>query len=190
MKEGSRTPWGKADYVKEVAPGIWQVSTPGHGGYKLDRARNARVHAAWRQPGGWYEEDCAWAIVELTFPALAKEAEHAARTVKEYWPDKYTVVTGQAVAPEESSVLRERAFCQSVGTSLVTVSAWGDWQENVPAGFVGVYAVPGRDRRREGKYFLVSDAEYDARDEFGLVIDPSKHATWTGPKGAAATKVE
>lgn len=36
------TPWGKADYEKVYAEGIVFYGTPSHGGFKLDRERNAR----------------------------------------------------------------------------------------------------------------------------------------------------
>jgi hypothetical protein len=201
MKIGSRTPWGKADHVKEVAPGIWQVSTPGHGGYKLDRVHNATVDAAWRRPGGWYEEDCEWAIVVLTFEQTFREqapTDHVFRstvvnahsTARNYYPDQYTAVTGQTIPLAESRVLREREHKRAVVDKLVVVSAWGDWHPAVPKGFVGVFAVLGGVRvnfdanrissLNPGKYFLVSEAEYKERNEFGFVIDESKHQVWAG----------
>lgn len=69
-----QTPWGLADSCKAVAPGIAFFSTPSHGGYRLSPERNAAVLA--KLPGfqtfcgvpGWYEEDCDWAAVALTFP--------------------------------------------------------------------------------------------------------------------------
>ena len=45
-----------------LAPGAWTLSTAGHGGIKLNRKRNALVPADARAKGGWYEEDCEWAI--------------------------------------------------------------------------------------------------------------------------------
>jgi hypothetical protein len=205
MKIGSRTPWGKADQVTEKAPGIWQVSTPGHGGYKLDRAHNLQVEAVWRKVGGWYEEDCEWAIVVLTFEQTFREqapTDHvfrstlaeAHRAARQYFPDEYTAVTGQSVALAESRKLRERAFKASIGDQLVSVSAWGDWHPGVPKGHVGVYAVPGGDRARPGRHFLVSDAQYHDGAEFGLVIDEAIHQPWAGEKAtskvAAVTIVE
>jgi hypothetical protein len=62
MQEGSRSPWGKIQDVRELAEGAWMVSTAGHGGIKLSAARNRKVPAPAREPGGWYEEDCQWAI--------------------------------------------------------------------------------------------------------------------------------
>ena len=66
--EGKSSPWGRIQNAYTVADGIFLVSTAGHGGAKLDRKRNAQVPKPWRSKGGWYEEDCDWAIVALTFP--------------------------------------------------------------------------------------------------------------------------
>jgi hypothetical protein len=35
------TPWGAADHVETIAPGIRSVSTPSHGGILLDAAQRA-----------------------------------------------------------------------------------------------------------------------------------------------------
>ncbi|HEY3253806.1 MAG TPA: hypothetical protein VGJ91_07655 [Polyangiaceae bacterium] len=188
MKIGARTPWGKADHVKEVVPGIWQVSTPGHGGYKLDREHNAKVHAAWRNAGGWYEEDCEWARVVLTFPELFAEndREQAHSTAKQYTPDEYTAVIGRPVTPAESRKLRERAFTATMADRYVATTAWGDWHPGVPKGFVGVYAVLGGSDldgyrpRGTGKHYLVSVSRYEQRAEFGLVIDETVDQPWAG----------
>jgi hypothetical protein len=42
------TPWGVADHVSEIAPGVVEVSTPSHGGFHLNAERNAKVPLAWR----------------------------------------------------------------------------------------------------------------------------------------------
>lgn len=74
-----QTPWGHADYAKELAPGIWELSTPGHGGFYLDAEARRKVPAPWIKYGaewshgwgaGWFEEDCAALAVLLTFPEL------------------------------------------------------------------------------------------------------------------------
>jgi hypothetical protein len=85
------TPWGFADAAEEIAPGIVFYSTPSHGGYhlSLDRlasvATSHRAYAAkWSKGWGeaWYEEDCAAAIVVVTFPQFfAKDARKFARRV-------------------------------------------------------------------------------------------------------------
>lgn len=55
--EGMATPWGRADTAINLGEGVGLVSTPGHGGMKLDRERNARIPAPLRNGDGWYEED-------------------------------------------------------------------------------------------------------------------------------------
>ena len=52
------------------AEGIISHSTSGHGGFHLSPDRNRSVDASVRSTGGWYEEDCEWAIVALTFPEI------------------------------------------------------------------------------------------------------------------------
>ena len=62
VREGQSSPWGRVQSCGMVAPGIGWVSTASHGGIKLDRKRNAEVPEYMRTAGGWYEEDCEWAI--------------------------------------------------------------------------------------------------------------------------------
>lgn len=90
------TPWGLADHVTEIAPGIVSYSTPSHGGIHLSDARLAampkllRELKTWAGPG-WYEEDCDWSVVALAFPQFFKpdDREAAARTLKGYRPEVY-----------------------------------------------------------------------------------------------------
>ena len=88
MAQITSTPWGKPDSVQDIGGGIMRVDTPSHGGYFVPAALNKMVPAAWRAVSfngqgrqGWYEEDCDWALVALTFPARfpAHAAEHARR---------------------------------------------------------------------------------------------------------------
>ncbi len=186
---GKRSPWGTVENENVVAEGITFVSSPGHGGYKLSRERNAKVDSAWRAKGGWYEEDCDWAIVALTFPEVFP-TEHEGvdlvdlthRTAKNYYPDAYAVATGNPVLDEESYVLRQRAFRGEHVDDLVSISAFGDWAEWVPAGMVGVFAVvggrgalPTSSVNEQGRYYLVPAAEYRNRPEFGFIVDPAIH---------------
>jgi hypothetical protein len=91
-----RTPWGRAQDTQEIAPGVLLVSTAGHGGFKLDRARNAKVPAPCRRRGGFYEEDCEAHIVL----AVHQDVQRAclispSRTAESlaYWlPDAYVTL--------------------------------------------------------------------------------------------------
>jgi len=67
VHEGMRTPWGKADSAEMLCYGIGTVGTPSHGGIKLDRKHNSLIPEYMRQDGGWYEEDCDWAIPFCVF---------------------------------------------------------------------------------------------------------------------------
>jgi len=72
---GGGSPWGRIDHVRELAPGIVMVVTPGHGGMWLSSDRLAQMPASllrgskhYRPEDGpqWFEED-----VEVHRPFLA-----------------------------------------------------------------------------------------------------------------------
>jgi hypothetical protein len=74
--DGKRSPWGIIDCSEEIADGIWQVMTPGHGGIWLSPSRRQQMPAYLRNwtskygdvSNGWYEEDCDWVVPCLAFP--------------------------------------------------------------------------------------------------------------------------
>jgi hypothetical protein len=84
--KGKNSPWGVIDWARELAPGVWTVTTPGHGGIWLSPERVAGMPEAVRAvatfversvgrvsgsaSGRWYEEDCDAALVALAFPEL------------------------------------------------------------------------------------------------------------------------
>lgn len=77
----SETPWGAAQFVLDVLPGIKSVSTASHGGYWLDDDRLARFVAVfpdfprWSGSPAWFEEDCDWAAVAVLFPEAFTDAQ-------------------------------------------------------------------------------------------------------------------
>jgi hypothetical protein len=79
LKSGSKTPWGSAQSAQELAPGIWSVSTAGHGGLKLDRARHAQLPPECRREGGWFEEDCE---IYIPFAFFLEELRKAIPSLK------------------------------------------------------------------------------------------------------------
>lgn len=91
-----RTPWGNSDSVVELSNGIRRVSTPSHGGYwvpakllPLIPARFQAYAVKWSGSPQWYEEDCAWACVAVTFPdvfdwSAGETLAHAQETVARY----------------------------------------------------------------------------------------------------------
>ena len=178
VKVGSRTPWGKADSVSEIADGIFSVGTPGHGGLKLSREKNAQMPSFMRNDGGWYEEDCEWSKVALVFPTAFPEAHvlQADQSCRDWFPDEYQQFTGTVLEDDRSHILSERRFRERHKDDYVVKAAFGDWKEGVPSGMVGVVAALGsRKEGDEDAWFLVPDAEYEQRGKFGFVIDLARH---------------
>lgn len=175
MTKVKYSPWGAIQHAKQVAEGIELVSTAGHGGFKLDRRRNAKMPEVFRRPGGWYEEDCEYALVVLIFPELfsEKEVEAAHKSAKNWFPDEYEKHFGVVIPLNESGKKRERAFKAETQDKFVVRAAWGDYHKNVPAGMVGVLAKC--ESTQEEKSFLVPGTEYAQRSPCGFVIDPAIH---------------
>lgn len=175
---GGRSPWGRIDHVHHYADGIDSVGTPGHGGLKLSRERNAKVHPAWRRQGGWYEEDVDACIVIVTFPEVFKPETVASARIdmKNSYPDEYGRVFGCQVSESESSELRRRAFKARTREQFVTTSAVGDWYPGVPKGMVAVRALRASDGAK-GR-FLVPAEEYERRNEYAFVVDTARHQEW------------
>ena len=73
MNTKMSTPWGQADQVVQIAPGISKVYTPSHGGIHLDAAHIKRIprtlNAGYSGSLAWWEEDCDWAVPYLLFEA-------------------------------------------------------------------------------------------------------------------------
>lgn len=186
VQVGARTPWGKADYVRQLGPGAVRVCTPGHGGIKLSPERNRAVPAPLRQPGGWYEEDCEVHVVAFTHPDLGIESvEDAAAGVRNWFPNGYEAVTGETIPPGESWEKDEQLWRQAHANNLVTVAA--STSESHP-GMVEVTATLGAARTQESfdaaRTFLVPQAEYreGTSGRHPMVIDPDRYAEVTKPK--------
>lgn len=73
------SPWGAIDGIVVFAPGVALITTSSHGGFWLSRERLAAVPVEWREArfgrakfaaSPWFEEDCDWTMVALTFPEL------------------------------------------------------------------------------------------------------------------------
>jgi hypothetical protein len=87
IRTGHHTPWGPAQDVIPVAngEGIAFVSTASHGGYYVPAAMLAKMPLAARLASfngqglvGWFEEDCDWCLVVLSFPDLFSKDNHDA----------------------------------------------------------------------------------------------------------------
>lgn len=72
MAKLTSSPWGAVQQQHELAEGIIGVSTASHGGIKVSDELLAKMPAEFRTTpysgGGWFEEDCDWALVAVCFP--------------------------------------------------------------------------------------------------------------------------
>ena len=168
------TPWGASHGATVYAEGVVFHSTASHGGFKLDRARNAAMPPLLRLKGGWYEEDAEWAMVAAAFPALFTERENALadRTLKNSWPDVWEGLNGRTLAPGESQARDRELFEREHAADWIAVAAVQSYRH---AGMVEATATVGG--RREGgqmRHFLVPAAEYTPGPH-GFVINLERH---------------
>lgn len=176
------TPWGGSQVAVIYADGVVAHSTAGHGGFHLSADRNSKVHSLLRKDTPWYEEDCEWAIVALSFPELFTGYERAAaeKTIRNTWPDEWEAIHGAKLTEGESWIKDRRAFDQRHAADHVVTSAI--FSEHHPD-MTEVVAVVGGNRRTDDdeRRFLVPSDEYAGRGRFGFVIDPVRHAQYHGP---------
>ncbi|TPP06041.1 DUF7007 domain-containing protein [Rhizobium glycinendophyticum] len=176
------TPWGGSQMAVIYTEGVVAHSTAGHGGFHLSADRNAKIHPLLRKDTPWYEEDCEWAIVAITFPDLFTGYERAAaeKTIRNTWPDAWEAIHGAKLAEGESWARDRRAFDQRHAADYIVTSAILSVQH---PGMTEVVAVVGGDRRSDDdeRRFLVPSDEYAGRDRFGFVMDPDRHAEYHGP---------
>jgi hypothetical protein len=171
------SPWGEIQTCHTIADGIYQVTTASHGGYMLSPDRVAAMPAVFVETivDGCFEEDCEWCFVPLAFPALFTPPilEEARRTCQNWFPTQWERWTGQILPLKDSLKKREAVWQEAHKSDWVVISAWGDWHEAVPSGFVGVCATVGgvRHATAEQRYFLVPEREYT----IPFAVDPSKH---------------
>lgn len=183
IKRGSRTPWGPAQTVVTVAPGIVQLDTAGHGGAKLSPARNRQVPPALRNSDGWYEEDSEEYIAVMTFPVEYSKggrdpvahAEYARAKVADRFPDKYEAATGTVLAPGESHVKDERVWREAHAGQPIAVGA--AYSGDHP----GMSEVTTRNGTDERVYLVPTDEYRAGREGLGFVADPARHADITPP---------
>ena len=186
MRSSANTPWGAAQGATVYAEGIVEYSTASHGGFHLSPERNAAVHPTLRSEGGWYEEDCGWAAVAITFPDLftAFERRCAETTLKDWFPDAWEAIFETVLGPGDSYEKDRRAFAAAHAADWVVISAI---RSSHHAPMVEVVATLGgrRDPRAEERRFLVPSTEYEAERPFGFVVDPARHAACDGVCDAA-----
>lgn len=187
------TPWGESQWEKDLAPGILDVGTAGHGGIHLNPERNAQIPVYMRNPSGWYEEDVEWAIPAIVFPNAfrrysgikewtprTKPIRIAIDTLRNWFPEHYERWFQEMIPIGQSHKKDEKEFLRKHKNDYIGLSAWGAWHQDVPEGFVAIFA--GRGGRlttggypKDTAYFLVPEMEYAAATEHGFVVDPTRH---------------
>ena len=112
------TPWGPADSVVDLAPGLLAVTTPSHGGLLVTRAFAAThlspVAIARGAPWGEflaYEEDCDWYIVAWECPAFRPRLFESAPPEARDDPAAYLL---RALSAWHADYLIERGVCPDV----------------------------------------------------------------------------
>jgi hypothetical protein len=78
---GSASPWGPIQTVTPLGPDAVAVTTASHGGIGVSLTALARIpeplQATAYSGGGWFEEDCDWAIPYLVLGLGAFEPDAA-----------------------------------------------------------------------------------------------------------------
>ena len=168
------TPWGMSQSSEIYAEGVVLHSTASHGGFKLDRARNAAMPRALRVAGGWFEEDAEWSKVAFGYPDLftALERRHAEKALRDTYPDCWEAVHGRPLNPGESFTHDQRLFAQAHGQHWIVIAALRS--DTRPGMTECIATLGGRRQDSAERRYLVPADEYSP-GRFGFVIDTARH---------------
>lgn len=161
----THTPWGASQYTKNYCRGINFYSTSRHGGFKVSPTVNDKIHEAYRNADGWYEEDCEAAKVIHSFPELftPEQIEGAEKTIKNYFWKEYEEVNGCEIPLEDSREKAKETFYKENIDKLFVISASGEWHETVPQNHVGVIFTDSK--RSKEHHCIITQELYDTRHE-------------------------
>ncbi len=125
------SPWGAVDYGLAHGDGVFLVGTPSHGGFKLPPKVNKTIPELFRRSGGWYEEDCDWAIPVHFLPDLLPDKKIVAKqTLIEWHWQSWEKLTGEIIQPGQSHNKDAFVFKESHKNDFRGVAAFGDWHAN------------------------------------------------------------
>lgn len=94
----THTPWGRAQSAYHFGSGIICYGTASHGGFHVPPSLLAKIpdYLQTADPytdgtKGWFEEDCAWAIVTVCFPERFQQPSRleAVSTMQHYFPKQW-----------------------------------------------------------------------------------------------------
>ena len=170
VQVGSRTPWGTADYVNHIAPGIVSVATPGHGGVKLSPERNKKVPVPLRTKSGWYEEDCEAYIPMMIHAGDMKRTGESTEDafkrselgVMNWFPEGYEEAFNEELPLGASLMKDEKTWLTTHALDEIAISAIGTGDGMVKVTVcVGGRAKYGHNGVSE-REILVPKEEYDS----------------------------
>jgi len=179
----SHNPWGEVQHAESYNDDgtIVSVSTASHGGIWVADELNNKIHHGMRNNNGWYEEDCEWSIVALTFPQIFTdfEREIAEGSLRDYYPETWEYLHGRKLQSGQSRKRDEKMFQKAHANDWIVISAVSS---SYHEGMVEVVATLGGDRSENAqeKRFLVPDYEYRTRGRFGFIINLEKHSEYHG----------
>lgn len=154
VRSAARDAWGQPDTCRQVVPGVWGVSTPGHGGFLVAVGPNEpfQLDESLRRPGfvgreyslnGWtvltwylFEEDTDWSLLFEAHPELLAPAIR-----------KGIIADGVTIAEVRTSAESNRQWQRDEAARKAAIaehperyvwSASGDWKDGVPKGYVEV----------------------------------------------------
>jgi len=192
------TPWGVADQVHSLHPDkkILRVCTPEHGGIAvaLDLQMPACLAALGMEEGGyrWFEEDEAWAAPATAFPTFfhPDHVRGAKETLQHRYPEAFMAHFGGVLTAATSRALERREWEAATAGNFTVTSGFGDWDWNVPTGYV--YACGWRKNDEATAGFLVPADIYDVNPA-RLVLDdfprwePDRTLPYSKPQTRACT---
>jgi hypothetical protein len=120
------SPWGQVQHSKQLAEGIWSVSTESHGGIWLSDERLAELteilgyqYPTFSGDSHWFEEDCDWVVPVAAF-RIEAHYETACKQLRmmRQWIDKHIykraynalVASGKVLDHEKVKVATDKFF--------------------------------------------------------------------------------
>lgn len=139
---GDDTPWGKPDGAFEIAPGIWRIDTPRHGGYWLSPERHEAMPELLQRCSvtgdNWFEEDYAWVAVALAFPELEISCSTASEKLQYL---AYALMDELGVCHSTSGYYIGHCVGENRPDARDSVEYWQDEEEAMDALFNGTWTL-------------------------------------------------
>lgn len=169
------SPWGAVQTANELAPGIWDVSTAGHGGLMLSPRAQRRRSGLHARPGGPVRGRPRLGLGRPRLPRRLHQERgpRCAQISAQLAARPYARFTVKVIQPGKSYTLDRDAFEALHAADWIASTAFGAWASFVERGQVGLCCQRRSDRSEA--WFIVPEAEYAKRGKFGFVIDPARH---------------